>query len=379
MASNRLIRRLYSTKTFEFKLGEPFITHKCDPPPPVAKATKEQLMNMYRQMVVIRRMETAADNLYKSKMIRGFCHLAIGQEAVPVGMEAAITSDDKIITAYRCHGFTYTRGGSVFSILAELMQRGKAGPCICLQTTFMEEMELLEPKYITNLNVNKVPVGAGLALAQKYMNQKNVTFSLYGDGASNQGQVFEAFNMAKLWNLPCIFVCENNKYGMGTAMQRSSASIDYYARGDYIPGIKVKCFLKSKKVNGMNVLAVREACSFAKQWALSGKGPLVMEINTYRYGGHSMSDPGTTYRTREEIQQMRSLNDPITGLKKIILDNSVALEEELKEARVEVEEAVQKATESPQPPMEEYWSNVYAKGSEVPSLRGCSIEDTHFY
>lgn len=220
----------------------------------------------------------------------------------------------------------------------------------------------------------QVPVGAGVAFQQKYLGKPNVTVALYGDGASNQGQVFEAFNMAKLWNLPCIFICENNKYGMGTSANRSSASTDYYSRAGYIPGVKV---------NGMDVLAVRESIRYAKEWCVSGKGPFVLEMVTYRYGGHSMSDPGTTYRTREEIQHMRSTNDPITGLKQRILDAGFATEAELKaidkEARAAVDKAAEEAKSSPEPDMEEFWTEIYTPGTEPPTVRGVEPDDIHRY
>ena len=194
---------------------------------------------------------------------------------------------------------------------------------------------------------------------------KNFTLALYGDGASNQGQVFEAYNMAKLWNLPCVFVCENNMYGMGTSAKRSSASTDYYKRAGYIPGLKV---------NGMDVLAVREATRYAREWTTSGKGPMLMEMVTYRYGGHSMSDPGTTYRTREEIQHMRSTNDCITGLKQRITEAGFATENELKlidkECRAHVDEAVAMAKASPEPLMEDFWTEIYVPGTEPKTLRG---------
>lgn len=316
-------------------------------------------------------MELAADNLYKSKFIRGFCHLATGQEAVPVGMEAAIQKDDSIITAYRCHGFTYTRGASVKAILAELtgreggVSKGKGG-----------SMHMFAHEFYGGNGIvgAQVPVGAGIALAQMYRGEKRMTFSLYGDGAANQGQVFEAYNMAKLLNLPVVFVCENNWYGMGTAAKRSSASTKYYTRGDYIPGIRV---------NGMDVLAVREACKFARDWTIGGKGPLVMEMVTYRYGGHSMSDPGTTYRTREEIQQMRSEKDSIAGLVKLITANNLATEAELKEldrkAREEVDEAVEFAKSDKEPHADAFWTDIYAKGSEPEYLRGVEPQDLHYF
>lgn len=245
----------------------------------------------------------AADRLYKEKKIRGFCHLSTGQEAVAVGIEHAITKHDHVITAYRCHGFALMRGGTVKSIIGELLGRregiafGKGG-----------SMHMFAPGFYGGNGIvgAQVPVGAGIALANQYMGKDNVTIALYGDGASNQGQVFEAFNMAKLWNLPVIFGCESkemngakrkpispadsgadNKYGMGTAASRAAALTDYYKRGQYIPGLKI---------NGMDVLAVKAAVQYGKNWTQAGKGPLVMEYVTYRYGGHSMSDPGTTYR-----------------------------------------------------------------------------------
>lgn len=219
----------------------------------------------------------------------------------------------------------------------------------------------------------QVPMGAGIAFAHKYLGRQNVCMALYGDGAANQGQVFEAYNMAALWKTPVIFACENNNYGMGTASTRAAASVNYYTRGDYVPGIRV---------NGMDVLAVREAVRWAKQYVLE-HGPLVMEFETYRYGGHSMSDPGTTYRTRDEVTRMRTTSDPITGLKERILSSGAATEEELKEldkkARAEVEEAVEWAKASPEPDVSELYTDVYIKGSEVPTLRGRDVSETHRY
>ncbi|KAG0170249.1 alpha subunit of pyruvate dehydrogenase [Apophysomyces sp. BC1034] len=339
-----------------------FEMYNAEKPNLEVEISKAELLDMYTKMTVMRRMEMAADGLYKAKKIRGFCHLCNGQEAVSVGMEAAITHTDHVITAYRCHGFTYVRGGSVKSILAELMGRrdgiskGKGG-----------SMHMFSPSFYGGNGIvgAQVPLGAGIAFSQKYLGVPSVTFSLYGDGASNQGQVFEAYNMAKLWDLPCVFVCENNKYGMGTAANRSSASTKYFTRGDYIPGIYV---------NGMDAIAVYRACQWAKEWTTSGKGPLVMELATYRYGGHSMSDPGTTYRTREEIQHMRSTSDPITGMKQILMEHGIATEADLKaidkEARKEVDEALKEAEASPEPDMSEFYTDIYIKGSEPPVIRG---------
>ncbi|KAI9209200.1 pyruvate dehydrogenase e1 component alpha subunit [Polychytrium aggregatum] len=350
---------------FEFELNNlSFSTHNCDSPNFSVKATRKELVDIFRNMVAIRRLETASDQLYKAKLIRGFCHLSIGQEAVAAGMHAATSKDDAIITSYRCHGFTLLRGASATSIIAELMGRvagcsqGKGG-----------SMHMFAHEFYGGNGIvgAQVPLGAGIALAQRYLNKNTMTFSLYGDGAANQGQVFESYNMAKLWSLPVVFVCENNKYGMGTSAHRSSASTKYYTRGDFIPGLRV---------NAMDVLAVKEACRYAREWTLNGNGPLVMEMVTYRYGGHSMSDPGTTYRTREEIQNMRSTNDPITGHRTRLIERGIASEEDLKqiekEIRAEIDKAVEESKASPEPNAEELWTDIYAPGYEVPTVRGCT-------
>lgn len=353
---------------YEFELPEDsFKTHNFEMPPLTTKARKSELLSLYHQMMMIRRLETACDQLYKSKLIRGFCHLSTGQEAVACGMEAAITKEDSVITAYRCHGFAYLRGSSPLGIIAELMGRkagsskGKGG-----------SMHLFASEFYGGNGIvgAQVPLGAGLGFAHKYRNKKTATFALYGDGAANQGQVFEAYNMAKLWDLPVVFVCENNQYGMGTSAHRASASTKYYTRGDYIPGLQV---------NGMDVLVVREACQKAREWCVNGNGPLVMEMVTYRYGGHSMSDPGTTYRSRDEIQHMRSTRDCITGLRTKILKVGAASEDELKkldkDARAEIDEAVNQAKASPEPDIKELFTEIYAPGSIPEFIRGVTPDD----
>lgn len=359
---------------FQIQLNdESFETYELDPPPYTLDITKKDLKQMYRDMVVIRQLEMAADRLYKEKKIRGFCHLSTGQEAVAVGIEHAINKEDDLITAYRCHGYAYMRGASVRSIIGELLGRregisyGKGGSMHMFHKGFYGGNGIVGAQ---------VPVGAGLAFAQKYNNTKKATVILYGDGASNQGQVFEAFNMAKLWNLPALFGCENNKYGMGTSAARSSALTDYYKRGQYIPGLKV---------NGMDVIAVKAAVKYAKQWTEDGHGPMVLEYVTYRYGGHSMSDPGTTYRTREEIQRMRSTNDPIAGLKQHILDWAVASEDELKaidkEARSYVNEEVKIAEEmpEPEPTPKILFEDIYVRGTEPKFVRGRTPEEDFYF
>ncbi|KAK7686799.1 alpha subunit of pyruvate dehydrogenase [Cerrena zonata] len=347
-----------------------FEGYNIDVPELSFETEKSTLLQMYKDMIIVRRMEMAADALYKAKKIRGFCHLSIGQEAVAVGIEGAINNKDTVITSYRCHGFAYMRGCSVKEVLGELMGKrngasyGKGG-----------SMHIFAPGFYGGNGIvgAQVPLGAGLAFAHKYRGEKNACFTLYGDGASNQGQVFESYNMAKLWDLPCIFACENNKYGMGTAASRSSAMVEYYKRGQYIPGLKV---------NGMDILACYQASKFAKDWCANGNGPLVLEYETYRYGGHSMSDPGTTYRTREEVQHMRSRNDPIAGLKAVLIDLDIASEEEIKSydkaARKYVDEQVAEA-EADAPPeakMDILFEDVYVPGSEVRELRGRISDDS---
>ncbi|KAL8161563.1 hypothetical protein V2J09_013052 [Rumex salicifolius] len=326
-----------------------------DLPSRSVETTTTELMSFFRQMHVMRRMEMAADSLYKSRLVRGFCHLYDGQEAVAVGMEAAITKQDNVITAYRDHCTYIARGGTLLEAFSELMGRktgcsnGKGG-----------SMHFYKPEcgfYGGHGIVGaQVPLGVGLALAQKYLKEEKVTFCLYGDGAANQGQLFEALNMAALMDLPAIYVCENNYYGMGTAGWRSSKYPVYYKRGDYVPGLKV---------DGMDVLAVKQACRFAKEHALKN-GPIILEMDTYRYHGHSMSDPGVTYRTRDEVSGVRLERDPIERVKKLILAHDIADEKQLKdiekEARKEVDQTLAKAKECPEPDISALYKDVYVKG-----------------
>ncbi|XP_050953573.1 pyruvate dehydrogenase E1 subunit alpha 1b [Labeo rohita] len=336
--------------------------HRLDEGPSVQTVlTREDGLRYYRTMQTMRRMELKADQLYKQKIIRGFCHLYDGQEACAVGIEAGITPTDHLITAYRSHGYTYTRGVSVKEIMAELTGRrggvakGKGGSMHMYAKNFYGGNGIVGAQ---------VPLGAGVALACQYQGKKEVCVTLYGDGAANQGQIFESFNMAALWKLPCIFICENNKYGMGTSVERASASTDYYKRGDYIPGLRV---------DGMDVLGVREATKFAADYCRSGKGPIIMELQTYRYHGHSMSDPGVSYRTREEIQEVRSKSDPITMLKDRMISNNMASLEEIKdidaEIRKEIEEATQFATSDPEPPLEDLCNHIFYNNAPL-EVRG---------
>merc|ERR1711992_111608 len=349
---------------------EPYKLHLLEQgPPQSAILTREDGLKYYKDMVVVRRMETAAANLYKEKVIRGFCHLCSGQEAVCVGIKGGIREGlDSVITSYRAHGFAYVMGISVLGVLSELT--GKVSGCVRGKGG---SMHMYAPNFYGGNGIvgAQVPLGAGLAFAHKYKGDKGVCFALYGDGAAQQGQVFESYNMAKLWDLPAVFICENNGYGMGTSQERSSASQTFYTKGDYIPGIWV---------DGMDILAVREATKFAIDYCGSGKGPLVFEIATYRYHGHSMSDPGTSYRTREEIQEVRHNRDPITGFREKMVSAGLADADELKQIELEVRKSVEKdakiARTDGEIDVAELYNDVYEENLQG-KLRGLTPWELH--
>merc|ERR1712198_143123 len=335
--------------------------HRLDDGPATSTTlTRDEGLRLYREMVTIRRMETAAANLYKEKAIRGFCHLCSGQEAIYSGIKAGMREQDSVITSYRAHGFTYVMGISVLGVLAELTGRksgcvrGKGGSMHMYAKNFYGGNGIVGAQ---------VPLGAGIAFAHQYKGDGGVNFSLYGDGAANQGQVSEAFNLAKLWNLPAVFICENNHYGMGTSEDRHAASTEFYKRGDYIPGMHV---------DGMDILAVREATRFATEYCQEN-GPLVYEISTYRYHGHSMSDPGTSYRTRDEVQEVRQTRDPITGFRDRIVGAGLADVAELKaieaQVRKDVDADVKKVKSDTELPVEELCYDVYEE-NQAGDIRG---------
>ena len=316
---------------------------------------KGDLIKFYRNMLLIRRFEEKAGQLYGMGLIGGFCHLYIGQEAVVVGLEAASKEGDKRITSYRDHGHMLACGMDPNGVMAELTGRsggyskGKGGS----MHMFSKEKNFYGGHGIVGA---QVPLGAGLAFADKYMENQSVTFTYFGDGAANQGQVYETFNMAALWKLPVIFVIENNQYAMGTAQERSTSSPEIYTRGDSFG-------IKGEAVDGMDVIAVRDAGVKAAAHCRAGKGPYILEIKTYRYRGHSMSDPAK-YRTREEVQKMRAQRDPIESIRSLLVSEKLSTEEEIKIIDKEIKEIVNScaeyAKESPEVPAEELWTDIYA-------------------
>ncbi len=314
---------------------------------------EEELKNYYHNMLLIRRFEEKAGQIYGMGLIGGFCHLYIGQEAVVVGMQSAITPDDAVITSYRDHGHMLATGMDPKGVMAELTGReggyskGKGGS----MHMFSKEKNFYGGHGIVGACV---PLGTGIAFSQKYQDTKNITLCYMGDGTVNQGQVYESFNMAELWNLPVVYVIENNEYAMGTSVKRASAQTELFRRGESfnVPG---------EQVDGMDVFAVAAAGRKAVEWARSGKGPYILEMKTYRYRGHSMSDPAK-YRSKEEVNKKRADSDPIERVREKLLNEKVYTEDELKEIDRSVKEviaqAVEFAQESPEPHPDELMTDI---------------------
>ena len=317
-------------------------------------ATPEELLGYYKNMLLIRRFEEKAGQLYGMGMIAGFCHLYIGQEAVVVGMQAAANREiDTVITSYRDHGHMLASDMDPKGVMAELTgksggySKGKGGS----MHMFSREKNFFGGHGIVGA---QVPIGTGLGFAHKYKDDGGVCMAYFGDGASNQGQVFESFNMASLWDLPVVYIIENNRYGMGTSVKRASSNQELFSRGEAfgIPGVSV---------DGMDVLAVKDAGEKALEYARSGKGPFILGMQTYRYRGHSMSDPAR-YRSREEVSKVRSERDPIDRVRQYVLDAKVVDEEGLKQIDSEVKSLVSSAAEfaqdSPEPDISELYTDV---------------------
>ncbi len=340
----------------------PARSRKSDPPaapnrerpdePGRFKANKEQLLDFYKQMLLIRRFEEKAGQLYGLGLIGGFCHLYIGQEAVAVGLQSALTDKDSVITGYRDHGHMLLCGIPPKDVMAELtgrqagISKGKGGSM---------HMFSVEHKFYGGHGIvgAQVSLGTGLGFSHKYKGDGGVCLAYFGDGASNQGQVYESFNMAELWKLPVIYVIENNQYAMGTSVNRASSEDQLFRRGESfrIPGLQV---------DGMDVLACRGAADEALAWVRAGKGPIILEMKTYRYRGHSMSDPAK-YRSRDEVQAVRDKSDPIDHCKKELEAFGVteadmkAIEQEIRKT---VNEAADFAESAPEPEPAELYTDV---------------------
>jgi pyruvate dehydrogenase E1 component alpha subunit len=332
------------------------------PPPAAAEVPafdKEQELKAYRDMLLIRRFEEKAGQMYGMGLIGGFCHLYIGQEAVVVGMQMTLKPGDKVITGYRDHGHMLATGMDPKGVMAELTGRthgyskGKGGS--------MHMFSVANGFYGGHGIVGaQVPLGTGLAFANRYRGNDNVSLTYFGDGAANQGQVYESFNMAELWKLPVVYVIENNRYAMGTSVSRSSAQTDFSKRGTSfnIPG---------EQVDGMDVRAVKAAGEKAVAWCRAGNGPIILEMATYRYRGHSMSDPAK-YRSREEVERIRTERDPIEQVRARLLKSKRASEDELKKidagVRDIINEASEFATNDPEPDPSELWTDVTRSSSK---------------
>ena len=322
--------------------------------PEAAKSNSESQKKLYHDMLLIRRFEERAGQLYGMGLIGGFCHLYIGQEAVVVGLMGAAKQGDQQITAYRDHGHMLAQDVDPKAVMAELtgrstgLSRGKGGS----MHMFSSEKKFYGGHGIVGA---QVPLGTGLAFANKYRGNDGVCLTYFGDGAANQGQVYESFNMAELWKLPVIYIIENNRYAMGTSVTRSSAQTDFSKRG-------VSFNIPGEQVDGMDVRAVKAAGEKAVKCCREGEGPYILEMLTYRYRGHSMSDPAK-YRTREEVQKMRTEHDPIEQVRMRLLEKKHASEDELKKIDAQVRdianEASEFATNDPEPDAAELWTNVY--------------------
>lgn len=319
-----------------------------------ADFSKEQLLKFYEEMLLIRRFEEKAGQLYGMGLIAGFCHLYIGQEAIAIGMRHTMQENDKVITTYRDHGHMLAVGSDPKKIMAELtgrkdgISKGKGGS--------MHLFDLEKHFYGGHGIVGaSVPIGAGLAFADQYRGNDNVTYCYFGDGAAHQGQVYEAFNMAKLWNLPVLFIIENNRYAMGTSQARASSTDELHRRGEgfNIPGVKI---------DGMDIFEVIKEGQKCVDYVRSGNGPMLLEMDTYRYRGHSMSDPAT-YRTKDELNSMKE-DDPIATLRTKILDENIAEESEIKKIdtaiKSQVAEIAEFAQNSPEPDESELMTEIYA-------------------
>ena len=370
MRYSRTLKCFFSAN-IEVKLP-PIKTHLLkDKLPTSIKTTAEELIEYHKEILTMRRLEIICDTLYKNQEIHGFCHLYDGQEAIATGVKAATTYDDPLIAAYRVHCQALARGIPLRKIFAENIAKegaatkGKGGS----MHFYNKKNNFYGGSGIVG---DLIPVGTGLGFALKYKNQPNCSIIIYGDGAANQGQLYEAANMASLWKLPVVYICENNRYAMGTPVERATAGSDEFQKKVFnVPGLET---------SGQNVFAVREAMKFAKQYVIEN-GPIVVHYRTYRFHGHSMSDPGLTYRTREEVQQMRKDEDPMVITRQLILDNNVLTENELKKIDNEIKEFIneelKKAKSGNDIDHSELLKDVYDKDTKV-YFKAPNYEDSLF-
>lgn len=361
-------------KLYQFPLThwDPHLLPENTTFPKTASATADQIFTNWKTMYNLRRMEIKVEDLYLNRDIRGFCHLYNGQEAVVTGMESALTFKDMVITAYRDHANAHLRGISVYQIMCEQLghrdgsSKAKGGS----MHFYSKENNFYGGNGIVGA---QVPVGVGLAFSLKYQkNKENVAVAIYGDGAANQGQIYEAANMAALWKLPVILVCEMNFYAMGTSVERhSSGGIDFHKKIHNVPGIKV---------NGQCSFEMREAFAFAKEYALNN-GPIIINVVTYRYQGHSMSDPGTTYRIKEMHDAWKNERDPVKNLRTFLIENQIKTEEEIvleeKNIKKFIEAETERALASPIAPMEFLTQDVYDPSVKC-YIRAPNYEDSIF-
>jgi len=310
----------------------------------------------YEEMLLLRRFEEKAGQLYSMGLIGGFCHLYIGQEAVAIGIQAALKSGDSVITSYRDHGIMIATGSEPKYVMAELL--GRATGCSKGKGGSMHMFDPAKGFFGGHGIVGaQVPIGTGLAFAAKYNNTDNLCVTIFGDGAVNQGQVYESFNMAKLWNLPVIYVVENNGYAMGTSTSRASSVTDFFRRGESFG-------IQGRQVDGMNFFAVYEAMQDAVAKVRKNNEPLLLEVQTYRYRGHSMSDPAK-YRSKDEVAEYREKRDPIEQMKDYMLKNKLINDSALidieKKIKKIIEDAVNFSQESPEPNVSELYTDIYTK------------------
>ncbi|XP_070552948.1 pyruvate dehydrogenase E1 component subunit alpha, mitochondrial-like [Ptychodera flava] len=337
-------------------------------PSTLVNLTRDDALKFYRQMILIRKMEEEIDKLYIEEEIRGSCHNCMGEEALSIGVEGAIEPGDLVMGGYRNHGWVYTRGLSVREIIAELLGRktgcakGKGG-----------SMHLQAHNFLcTPILGSQVSVGTGFAFALKYRQANNVALAVYGDGAANQGQVYESFNMAKLWDLPVIYVCENNQVAMNTPVSRASASTSFHNKVNFIPGIQA---------DGADVLAVREATRFCREYCLAGKGPIILELVCYRFKPHTIRFPGHVYRSEQEVQKARETLDPVPLFTQRLLARGLADEATLKDidldAEKEVRQGIEAARSDPIPHTRDAFTDVYFDPPMEFKVRGCDSWTMH--